>query len=88
MISNSAETSRVVHFGREDAMTYEERVNAGWQVKFIAWVVGFPSILAVAFTSIVGLWYAWIFTADTQTWLAVSAGLVAITMFAAGLPIP
>ena len=88
MISNSAETSRVVHFGREEAMTYEERVNAGWQVKFIAWVVGFPSILAVAFTGIVGLWYAWIFTADIQTWLAVSAGLIAITMFAAGLPIP
>ena len=42
MISNSAETSRVVHFGREEAMTYEERWNASLQVKFIAYAAGAP----------------------------------------------
>ena len=87
MISNSAETSRVVHFGREEAMTYEERWNASLQVKFIAYAAGAPSLLSTAFVGIVGLWYAWIFTSDIQTWLAVSAGLLAITFFSAGLPI-
>ncbi len=87
MISNSAETSRIVHFGREEAMTYEERWNASLQVKFIAYAVGAPSLLSTAFCGIVGLWYAWIFTSDIQTWLAVSAGLLAITFFSAGLPI-
>lgn len=68
-------------------MTGDERRSANWQVRFVAWAVGFPSILAIAFVGTVGLWYAWRFTSDAQTWLALSAGLVAVTLFAAGLPI-
>ena len=68
-------------------MTYEERWNASLQVKFIAYAVGAPPLLSTAFVGIVGLWYAWIFTSDIQTWLAVSAGLLAMTFFSAGLPI-
>ena len=56
-------------------------------VKFIAYIVGVPSLGSVAFVSIVGLWYAWIFTSDWGTWAAVSAGLVFIAAFSAGLPI-
>jgi hypothetical protein len=69
------------------AMTYDERASARWQVRFIAWVVGLPSILSIGFVGAVGLWYAWRFTSDAQTWLALSAGLIAVTLFAAGLPI-
>ena len=68
-------------------MTRDERTSAGWQTLFVGWVVGLPSILSVAFVGIVGLWYAWQFTADVQTWLALSAGLIAITLFSAGMPI-
>ena len=50
-------------------------------MRFVAWVVGLPSVLSVAFVGIVGLWYAWQFTADAQTWLALSAGLIAVTLF-------
>lgn len=69
------------------AMTRDERASANWQVRFIAWVVGLPSLMSIAFVGAAGLWYAWNFTADAQTWLALSAGLVAVTLFGAGLPI-
>ena len=68
-------------------MNSDERSSARWQVRFVAWVVGLPSVLSVAFVGIVGLWYAWQFTADAQTWLALSAGLIAVTLFGAGMPI-
>ena len=87
MFSNSAETRKVVEFGREESQTYEERWSANVVVKFIAYIVGVPSLGSVAFVSIVGLWYAWIFTSDWGTWAAVSAGLVFIAAFSAGLPI-
>jgi hypothetical protein len=58
-----------------------------WQVRFVARWVGVPSIMAVCFVGAAGLWYAWTSTADSQTWLALSAGLVAVTVFTAGLPI-
>jgi hypothetical protein len=60
---------------------------ANWQVRFVARWVGIPSIMAVCFVGATGLWYAWISTSDGQTWLALSAGLVAVTAFSAGLPI-
>ena len=69
------------------AMTGDERASARWQVRFVAWVVGLPSLLSIGFVGAVGLWYAWRFTGDAQTWLALSAGLVAVTLFSAGLPI-
>jgi hypothetical protein len=69
------------------AMTRDERTSANWQTLFVAWIVGLPSVMAVAFTGIVGLWYAFQFTSDVQTWLALSAGLIAITLFSAGMPI-
>lgn len=87
MISKSADTRRVVEFGAPEAMTYEERWNADLQTKFIAYVVGVPSVVSTAFIGAVSLWYAWIFTSNIQTWLAFSAGLLAITLFSAGLPI-
>ncbi len=68
-------------------MNSDERSSARWQVGFVAWVVGLPSLIAIAFVGIVGLWYAWQFTADAQTWLALSAGLIAVTLFGAGMPI-
>jgi hypothetical protein len=43
--------------------------------------------MAVCFVGAAGLWYAWTTTADGQTWLALSAGLIAVTAFTAGLPI-
>jgi hypothetical protein len=43
--------------------------------------------LSIAFVGAVGLWYAWRFTSDAQTWVALSAGLIAVTLFSAGLPI-
>ena len=69
------------------SMTRDERTSAGWQTLFVGWVIGLPSIMAVAFVGLVGLWYAWQFTNDLQTWLALSAGLIAITLFSAGMPI-
>ena len=69
------------------AMTRDERTSANWQTLFVAWIVGLPSVMAVTFTGIVGLWYAFQFTSDVQTWLALSAGLIAITLFSAGMPI-
>ncbi len=68
-------------------MTRDERTSAGWQTLFVGWVIGLPSIMAVAFVGAVGIWYAWKFTDSIQTWLALSAGLVAITLFSAGMPI-
>jgi hypothetical protein len=87
MFSNHAETRKVVEFGRAEAMTYEERWNAGLQTRFIAYAVGMPSIVSTAFVGAVSLWYAWISTSNIQTWLAFSAGLLVITLFSAGLPI-
>ncbi len=69
------------------SMTRDERTSAGWQTLFVGWVIGLPSIMAVAFVGAVGIWYAWKFTDNLQTWLALSAGLVAITLFSAGMPI-
>jgi hypothetical protein len=68
-------------------MTRDERASANWQVQFVARWVGIPSLMAIAFVGLAGLWHAWVFTSDTQTWIALSAGLVAVTLFAAGLPI-
>jgi hypothetical protein len=69
------------------ALTRDERTSANWQVKFIGWVVGLPSLIAIGFVAAVEQRHAWIFTADPQTWLAESAGLLAIALFGAGLPI-
>jgi hypothetical protein len=69
------------------SMTGDERASARWQVRFVAGVVGLPSLLSIAFVGAVGLWYAWRFTGDAQTWLALSSGLIAVTLFSAGLPI-
>ena len=69
------------------SMTRDERTSAGWQTLFVGWVVGLPSILSVLFVGLVGIWYSWKFTDNLQTWLALSAGLVAITLFSAGMPI-
>ncbi len=66
--------------------TTDEHRSTNWQVKLVAWTIGAPSILAMVFTGIIGLLYAWRSTSDTQTWLAISAGLIAVTMFGAGLP--
>ena len=69
------------------ALTREERSNAGWHLHLIGWIIGLPSILSVAFVGAVGGWYAYASTADTKTWLALSAGIVIVTLFTAGLPI-
>ena len=69
------------------ALTREERHNNGWHVRFIAWVLGLPSILSIAFVGLVGLYYAFVTTGNTKTWLALSAGIVIVTLFTAGLPI-
>jgi hypothetical protein len=69
------------------ALTREERSNAGWHLRFIGWIIGLPSVLSVAFVGAVGLWYAWATAADTKSWLALSAGIVIVTLFTAGLPI-
>ena len=69
------------------ALTREERSNAGWHLRFIGLVIGLPSVLSVAFVGAVGLWYAWATAADTTTWVALSAGIVIVTLFTAGLPI-
>ena len=69
------------------ALTREERSNAGWHLRFIGLVIGLPSVLSVAFVGAVGLWYAWATAADTATWVALSAGIVIVTLFTAGLPI-
>ncbi len=69
------------------ALTREERSNAGWHLRFIGWIIGFPSLLSIAFVGAVGLWYAYVTTADVTTWLALSAGVVIVTLFTAGLPI-
>ena len=69
------------------ALTREERSNAGWHLRFIGLVIGLPSVLSVAFVGAVGLWYAWASAADTTTWAALSAGIVIVTLFTAGLPI-
>ncbi len=66
--------------------TTDEHRSINWQIRFVAWVIGLPSILAMLFTGIVGLIYAWRFTSDIQTWLAISSGLITATLFAAGLP--
>ena len=68
-------------------MNSDERSSARWQTRFVFWVVAVPSLMAVAFVGVVGLWYAWKFTSDIQTWLALSAGLLAVTLFGAGMPI-
>ena len=36
------------------ALTREERHNNGWHVRFIAWVLGLPSILSIAFVCLSG----------------------------------
>ena len=69
------------------ALTREERSNAGWHVRLIGWIIGLPSILSIAFVGSVGLWHAYATAADTKTWLALSAGIVIVTLFTAGLPI-
>ncbi len=69
------------------ALTREERSNAGWHLRFIGWIIGLPSILSIAFVGAVGLWYAYVTTVDATTWLALSAGVVIVTLFTAGLPI-
>ena len=69
------------------ALNREERSNAGWHLRFIGLVIGLPSVLSVVFVGAVGVWYAWATTADTKTWLALSAGIVIVTLFTAGLPI-
>ncbi len=69
------------------ALTREERSNAGWHLRFIGWIIGLPSILSIAFVGAVGLWYAYVTTADVKTWLALSAGILIVTLFTAGLPI-
>ncbi len=69
------------------ALTREERSNAGWHLRFIGWIIGLPSILSIAFVGSVGLWYAYVTTADVKTWLALSAGILIVTLFTAGLPI-
>jgi hypothetical protein len=68
-------------------MTRDERTSANWQTLFVGWVVGFPSLLAIAFVVIVDLHYSWLYTDDTRSWLLLSAGLVTVTLFSAGLPI-
>ena len=69
------------------ALTREERSNMGWHVRFIAWVLGLPSILSIGFVCCVGLYYANVTTSDTLTRLALSVGILVITLFTAGLPI-
>ena len=69
------------------ALTREERSNMGWHVRFIAWVLGLPSILSIGFVCCVGLYYANAGTGDALTRLALSVGILVITLFTAGLPI-
>ena len=69
------------------ALTREERSNKGWHVRFIAWVLGLPSILSIGFVCCVGLYYANVTTGDARTRLALSVGIIVITLFTAGLPI-
>ena len=68
-------------------VTREERHNNSWHVRFIAWVLGLPSILSIGFVCCVGLYYANVTTSDTLTRLALSVGILVITLFTAGLPI-
>ena len=60
------DTRRVVEFGRPDAMNPEERWVANMLVKPLA-LVGGASLAATAFVAAVGLWYAWIYSTDLQT---------------------
>ncbi len=69
------------------AFTREERSNNNWHVRLLAWVLGLPSILSIGFVGLVGLYYAFITTGDAKTWLALSAGILIVTLFTAGLPI-
>jgi hypothetical protein len=69
------------------ALTREERHNNSWHVRFIAWVLGLPSILSIGFVCCVGLYYANVTTEDALTRLALSVGILVITLFTAGLPI-
>ncbi len=69
------------------ALTREERSNMGWHVRFIAWVLGLPSILSIGFVCCVGLYYANVTTEDPRTRLALSIGIIVIALFMAGLPI-
>ncbi len=69
------------------AMTGDERASARWQVRFVAWVVGLPSLLSIAFVAAIEQRHAWLFADNLQTWAAESAGLLAIALFGAGLPI-
>ena len=69
------------------ALTREERSNMGWHVRFIAWVLGLPSILSIGFVCCAGLYYANVTTEDPRTRLALSVGILVITLFMAGLPI-
>jgi hypothetical protein len=69
------------------AFTREERRNNFWHVRLLAWVLGLPSVLSVGFVGLVGLFYAYVATGDAKTWLALSAGIIIVTLFVAGLPI-
>jgi hypothetical protein len=73
--------------GNDGALTREERRNNFWHVRLLAWVLGLPSILSIGFVGLVGLYYAFITTGDAKTWLALSAGILIVTLFTAGLPI-
>lgn len=80
------DTRRVVEFGRPDAMNPEERWTANMLTKPLT-LVGGASLMATAFVTVVGLWYAWIYSTDLQTFLAYAAGLPVLAALMACLPI-
>ena len=67
------DTRRVVEFGRPDAMNPEERWTANMLTKPLT-SVGGASLMATAFVAAMGLWYAWIYSTDLQTFLSVRPG--------------
>ena len=80
------DTRRVVEFGRPDAMNPEERWVANMLTKPLA-LVGVASLAATAFVAAVGLWYAWIYSPDLQTFPVYAAGPLVIAALMAGLPV-
>jgi len=67
------DTRRVVEFGRPDAMNPEERWVANMLTKPLV-LAGGASLVATAFVAAVGLWYAWIYSKDLQTFLVPAVG--------------
>jgi hypothetical protein len=80
------DTRRVVEFGRPDAMNPEERWTANMLTKPLT-LVGGASLVATAFVAAVGLWYAWIYSKDLQTFLVPAVGLPVLAVMSSSLPI-